>query len=212
MKMKKLLLTAPALCLALAFGSSCSNNSPSQDSTEHAEQMNEENLTREGEKDADRLIDLYAVNLYEVKASEAAVQRASTDDVKKIASMMIQAHTKMTTEIQQLASNKGITLPGEINNNLMRDMDKLNEKTGLDYDKEYLDDMKKKHEDALDKLQNTSDKAEDTDIKALASKAIPEIRSHLDMVEVSRNKIKDMKDNTRKASKGNSTAGADPND
>ena len=59
MKLSKLTVTASAFCLTLLLGTSCTNDSPSQDSTEHAEEMNEENLSKEGEKDADRLVDLY---------------------------------------------------------------------------------------------------------------------------------------------------------
>jgi putative membrane protein len=197
MNTKNLTIKTAALCLGLFLGTACSNDSEAPGSKEHAEEVNEENLNREGEKDADRLTDLYGLNLFEVKVSEEAVNKCSTADAKNVASMMVQAHTKMTADLQQLASRKGITLPGELSNDLMRDMDKLNEKTGLDYDKEYLDQMKNKHEDGIDKLEKTADKAEDAEIKDMASKSLPEMRSHLDMVEAARNKVKDVKSDAR---------------
>jgi putative membrane protein len=189
----KLIIKSAAVCLGLLFATACGNDTPGEQSKEHAQEANDENLNREGEKDADRLTDLYGMNMYEIKSSEGAMTRASDAEVKKIASMMVEAHSKMSTELQTLASSKGITLPSGLTNEQTRDLDNLNEKSGLDYDKEYLDQMKKGHKDVIDKLQSISDKAEDADIKAAADKALPEVRAHLDMVEASREKVKDEK-------------------
>ena len=196
----KITIKAAVLCLGLVLATSCGNNNETagDQSKEHAEEANEQNLNRDGEKDADRLSDLCSMNLYEVKTSEEAMTRATHADVKKIATMMVEAHGKMGKDLQQLATSKGITLPADLTNEQMRDMDKLKDKTGLDYDKEYLDQMKSKHEDAIDKLQNISDKTEDADIKAMANKSLPEIRSHLDMIEATRDQVKDMKNDDKR--------------
>jgi putative membrane protein len=193
---KNLTIKSAALCLGLVLATACGNHETAGDqSKDQADKANEQNLNREGEKDADRLGDLNGMNLYEIKTSENAVTKATQADVKSLASMMVEAHGKMATELQQLASSKGITLPADLTNEQMRDMDKLNDKNGIDFDKEYLDQMKSKHKDVIDKLQSISDKTEDADIKALAQKALPEVRSHLDMIEKTRDQVKDMKDN-----------------
>ena len=189
----KITIKSALLCMGLLFATACGNDTPGEQSKEHAEEANAENLSKEGEKDADRVTDVYELNMYEIKSSEQALAKATDPEVKKIAQMMVDAHSKMSTELQQLATSKGITLPSGLTNEQTRDLDNLNEKTGMDYDKEYLDQMKKGHNDVIDKLQATSDKAEDADIKAMADKSLPEVRAHLDMVEATREKVKDMK-------------------
>jgi putative membrane protein len=194
---KNFSLAAAVFCLALGFGTSC-NNSPSQDSKEHAEEMNDEKLDREGEKDADRVVELHCGNLYEIQASQEAMAKASTADVKKLAGMMVEAHSRMDKDLQALAMRKNITLPGDITNEQKRDMDKLAEKTGIDYDKEYIDQMENKHNDAERLLEKMADKSEDGEIKQMASTTLPEVRSHKDMIEATKNNVKDMKQDARK--------------
>ncbi len=194
---KKLLLNIALLGLGLTLNTSCTNDSPSEDSKEHAEEMNEETLNRDGEKDADRMVELHTANLFEIAASENAASKAVTAEVKKLAAMMVEAHTKMGADMQAMATKKGITLPTGMGNDFDREMEKLNEKTGIDFDKEYTDQMKNKHEDAVKTLERLSEKSEDAEVKQWASQSLPEIRSHLDMVETTRNTIKDMKSEAR---------------
>src|SRR5687767_10327150 len=152
------------LCLSLGLTTSCSNNAPPE-SKEHAEEVNEEKLDREGEKDADRLVEAHMSNLFEIQSSQDAMSKASTADVKKLAGMMVEAHTKMDKDLMALAASKNITLPADLSDGMKRDLDKLAEKSGIDYDKEYCDQMKNKHEDAVKLMERIADKGEDADIK-----------------------------------------------
>jgi putative membrane protein len=186
--------------LGLTLATSCSNNNHAgeKDSKEQAKDMNEEKFDREGEKAADRLVEAYSENLYEIKASENAAMKASTADVKKLAGMMVESHTKMNTNIERLAQTKNVTLPTDLSDEQRRKMEKLSEKTGLDYDKEYCDEMKNKHEDAIKSYEKIADKCDDPEIKQWASETLPEIRTHRDMVEATRNNIKDLKNTSLK--------------
>jgi len=164
----------------------CKNNNPeaTTDPKERAEDMNEEKFGRKEEKDADRIVDAYLGNIYEIRASEEAVNKATTPEVKKNASMMVEAHNKMKTELTTLASKKNITLPTNITDRQQRKLEKLTEKTaGIDYDEEYIDQMRDKHEDAEDELEKLSKNAEDSEIRTWAAGAVAEVRAHLDMLK-----------------------------
>jgi putative membrane protein len=169
-----------------------------KDPDEQAEEINEDKFNREGEKDADRLNDAYVASMFEVKASQNAISRASTAEVKKLAEMMVAAHSKMNTDIEALASRKNITLATDISDELNRKFEKLTEKNGLDYDKEYTAQMKNRQEEAIKLTDRAAEKAEDPEIKDWAVKNNPELRTHLDMIESTNNIIKDMKDDIRK--------------
>lgn len=196
---KKLIIPTAIVTLSIALTVSCTNNSPSEDSKEHAVEMNEENLPQEKEKDADKMVEIAGANAYEIQASQDAASRASTSEVKKIANMMVKAHTKMGSEMEMLAGKKGVTLPADMPNEKMNDLENLRNKSGIDYDKDYLDKMKDAHDQVLRKLENMAENTEDAEVRDFANKSIPEIRSHRDMIESARETIKDMKTDARQA-------------
>ncbi len=183
--------TIISACILMTFG--C-NNASNKDSKEVASEMNEEKFDREGEKAADKLVDAYSSNLYEIRLSENAVTKAVTADVKKLAETLVAAHTKMNADIQNLASSRNVTLPTDLTDAQRKDVEKYNDKHGVEYDKDYTKEMKGKHEDAIKKYERTAEKCDDADVKSWASQTLPEVRSHLDMVESTWNSIKDMKD------------------
>lgn len=184
---------------------SCSNNAKTEDPKEHAEEMNEEKFEKDAEKDADRMVEIYCDNLYEIKASENAAMRATTTDVKKLAGMMVAAHTKMNTDLQALATKKNITLPTDITEDQRRKMQDLTEKNGLEYDKEYTKQMKDGHEDAVKVLERTADKSEDAEIKQWATASVPEVRTHLEMVDATLKNVEEVKDADRDSKKEKNT-------
>lgn len=191
MTLKTTLHTA-VLCFGLTVATtSCSNEN--KDSKEIAEDANKANLDKDGEKAADKLVHAYSANMFEIKAAENAAVNATTEDVKKLSAMLIEAHTKMNMDVKTLADSKGITLPTELTEEQRKELEKLAEKTGIDYDKSFTDKMKRKHEDAVTFYEKTADKCEDPQVRNWANTTVPEVRSHLDMVLMTENAIKDKK-------------------
>ena len=185
-------LNTALLCLGLTVAAtSCSNEN--KDSKEVAEELNEEKFDKDGEKAADKLVHAYSANLFEIKAAENAAVNATTEDVKKLSAMLVEAHTKMNADVKALADRKSITLPTDLTEEQRKDIEKLAEKTGLDYDKAFTDKMKSKHEDAVKFYEKTAEKCDDADIKNWAATTTPEVRSHLDMVLMTENSLKDRK-------------------
>jgi putative membrane protein len=217
--MKRNLIGATVITVSLMFGT-CSDSGPnnnatgstSADATEHAEEVNEEKFENKGERMADRMVDLSAANMFEIKASQEAMTRATTADVKKLAGMMVEAHTKMNRDMEALAAKKGVTLPTDMGDDLNKDLSKLGEKSGIDYDKEYLDVMKRKHENAEDKLERLADNNEDAEVKAFAAASLSEVRAHKDMIEATRNNVKEMKQDARKDKREMKSTNTDAHD
>jgi len=189
--LKKITSYSTALCLAVTLMSSCSSH-PS-DSKEVAEESNEEKFDHKGEKAADHLVEAYSGNMYEVKVSENAAMNASDPEVKKIAAMMVEAHTKMNTDVANLAGQKNVTLPTDLTDDQRKCIEKLTEKTGVDYDKDYISDLKDKHEKTLKMLEKVADKCDDPEIKSWATSSIPEVQHHLDMVNAAHENLKNRK-------------------
>lgn len=188
--LKKITLYSAVLSLVFTMGA-CTSHQP--DEKETAEKENAEKFSGKEEKAADHLVDAYSGNLYEVKVSENAALNAVDPEVKKIANMMVDAHTKMNADVSSLASQKNVTLPTDLTEDQRKCIEKITEKTGLDYDKEYISDLKEKHEKTLHMLQKVSDKCDDPEIKAWATNSIPEVQHHLDMVNAIHENLKNRK-------------------
>lgn len=184
-------LQTAVMCFGLTLTTaSCSGE---KDSKETAEEINAENLDKDEEKAADKLVHAYSANMFEIRAAENASANAVTEDVKKLSAMLVEAHGKMNADVKALADAKGVMLPSELTEEQKKELEKLSEKTGMDYDKAFTDKMKNKHEDALKFYEKTAEKCEDPQVRNWASVTVPEVRSHLDMVLMTENAIKDKK-------------------
>lgn len=191
MKIKRTLSIA-TLCIALcAVSTSCSNEN--KDSKEVAEELNDEKFGGKAEKEADKLVNAFLSNLYEVRAAENAAINATTPEVKKLAMMLVDAHTKMNEDVKAMATKKQVSLPTDLTDEQRKDIESMAEKKGLDYDKAFTDEMKEKHEDAIKNYEKIADNCSDGEIKTWAAETLPEVRSHYDMVMSTHNSIKDRK-------------------
>lgn len=183
-------LSIPVIISCMITLPACNDH---KDSKDVAEDINQENFDRKGEKEADYLVEAYASNLFEIRTAENASTNAVTDEAKKLSAMLVEAHTKMNADVKSLADKKGVTLPTDITEDQRKDIEKLAEKKGVDYDKAFVEKMKDKHEKAVDFYEKTSSKSDDPEIKSWASMNVAEVKSHLDMVLMTQESIKDRK-------------------
>ncbi len=180
------------LCSAMAATTfSCSGKH--DDSKDIAEEMNDEKFDGTAEKDAEKLVEAYSANLFEVRMSENASLNASTPEVKNLAMMLVEKHNRMNDEVKTLAAQKQVSLPNDLTEEQFKDIQKLGEKSGLDYDRHYTETMKEKHEKALQNYEKMAEKCENAEIKSWAAKNVTEVREHLDMVMSAHNAVKEKK-------------------
>jgi putative membrane protein len=170
---------------------SCDNKP--DDAKEAAEEVNEEvKDTRKGEKDAQFLVDAADINLMEVHMAQQAT-KATLQEVKDYAKKMETDHQKAYDDVAALAASKNITIPGTVSEEGMKHHMDINEKTGYDFDRAFMDKMVDGHETAVKKFEEAADDCEDVEIKAWAAKMVPELQAHLDQAKLIKEKVKDMK-------------------
>ena len=117
----------------------------------------------------------------EVKLGNLARQNGSSDRVKKFGQKMVNDHSKMNSDLQNLAGQKNFSLPSSETIKERASDKSLSNKTGADFDKAYISDMLKDHENDIAAFQREADTGTDGDVKAFASKALPTLRDHLKM-------------------------------
>ena len=117
----------------------------------------------------------------EVKLGNLAEQNGASDRIKKFGQKMVNDHSKMNGDLQNLAGQKNFALPSSETIKEGASDKLLARKTGADFDKAYISDMVKDHESDIAEFQKEIDTGTDGDVKALATKALPILQDHLKM-------------------------------
>ena len=177
MKKHNLLPLAAACVLALA---SCGNsNSGKTDSTNQANQVNEQKGTVDPEV-SDFMVKAADAGMAEVELGNLAQQNGSSQRVKDFASMMIRDHSAANEELKGIASTKNVTLPATLGDKHQKHFEAMRKMTGADFDKHYMEMMAKDHQEVISMFEDASKNSTDAEAKAFAEKTLPILKTHLD--------------------------------
>jgi predicted outer membrane protein len=137
-----------------------------------------------GKSDQKILERMAQANMAEVEAGKMAQSKSQNEQVKSFAQQMIDDHGKALADVQQLAQQKGVTLPTEPDAKHKAMAAKLDKMSGDAFDKAYMaqagvSDHKKVH--AM--LVKDEKSAKDPDVKAMAAKMAPAVEQHLKSAE-----------------------------
>lgn len=191
--MKKLCTLFIMATFSVAF-ISCGNQNKQEDSTEVAEEQNEQKFEDSNlEKDTDFAVKAADGGMLEVQLGKLAATNGSSAEVKKFAQMMVDDHTKANDELKALALQKNITLPTALSDKHQKKYTDLSEKTGKDFDKDYIDFMVSDHKDVIDLFEKQAEDGNDADIKAWAAGKVPTLRHHLEMAQSAEDVVKNNK-------------------
>lgn len=187
-KMKKSIFYSFMMVVALT-AMSCGGGQ--SDSTEMAEEQNEENLSNKADEDAEFAVEVADAGLMEVELGRLASTKASSSEVKSFAQLMVDDHTKANNELKALAQQKNITLPIAMSNERQKKVENFAEKTGSEFDREYIDLMVREHKEAIDEFEDQAEEGNDAELKSWASSKVSTLRHHLQEAERIQESIKD---------------------
>ncbi|AFD06340.1 DUF4142 domain-containing protein [Solitalea canadensis] len=129
-------------------------------------------------RDADFVVKALNMGMFEVQAAQLAEKKASTKELKVLAAKVESEHSKVNEQLAILATEKNITAPDSITNDMQDKVMKLSQLKGEDFDKEYATIMLNQHREVVDEFEQISINAVDADIKQLAMDALPAMRTH----------------------------------
>jgi putative membrane protein len=132
--------------------------------------------------DEDFVMEAGEGGLFEVMAGELAVKKGSAK-VKKLGQMMVDDHSKANADLKKIASDKNISVPGSLGNDLQKKYDRLMEKDGKEFDKMYANMMVEDHKKDIEKFKKEANNGKDEDFKKFASEKLPTLEHHLQMSE-----------------------------
>jgi len=125
----------------------------------------------------------------EVELGKLASAKAENAEVKAFAQKMVEDHSKAGDELKQLAAQKKVILPPDVMPKHKEIIDKLSKLNGADFDKEYVKAMVADHEKDVAAFENVSKTAVDADVKAFATKTLPTLKMHLEMIKAMSEKM-----------------------
>lgn len=182
-----------AAVVTMSLGAvSCKDEKKAEDPKEVAEDQNEakfDDTNEAKEDDSQYLVDAAGMDMKEIELSKLALTKSTNADVKALAQMMIDEHTKASEATKALAGKKNITLPAALPEKGQDKYADLNDKTGKDFDKKFVEVMVDGHEKAIDKMEKASEKANDEEIRMWAANMLPTLRKHLEHAKMTKEKV-----------------------
>jgi putative membrane protein len=107
-----------------------------------------------------------------------AGDRGSSQSVKQFGQRMVTDHGKAIEELQQLAQQKGVSLPADTDAKHKKTYDRLSKLSGDQFDREYMKHMVREHDADVKAFKREAERAKDPDVKSWAGKTLPVLEQH----------------------------------
>jgi putative membrane protein len=123
--------------------------------------------------------------MYEIESSKMALMRGRSDDVKKFAQSMIDAHTQTTNELKAALKRSGATMamPAAFDSRHQGLLNDLKGAKAEDFDGRYMAQQENAHQEALILMRGYAKNGDNPDVKMFADKTAPKVQMHLDMLK-----------------------------
>jgi putative membrane protein len=142
----------------------------------------------------------------EVQLGQVAAQKGASDEVRQFGQKMVDDHSKANDDLKQVASGKGWTLPAALDAKHQADVQKLSALSGEAFDREYVKMMVKDHKKDVGEFQKESTRGADADIKSFATRTLPTLQEHLQMIQRIDDKMKLRKSGNLKTTNSNANS------
>jgi putative membrane protein len=122
-----------------------------------------------------------ASGMAEVQLGQLAQQRATNPEVQKFGQHMVTDHTKANQQLMQIAKTQGYALPQQLDAKHQQAMQTLSRLSGANFDKQFMQQMVKDHEEAVALFQKESKDGQDANLRQFAGQTLPTLQKHLEM-------------------------------
>lgn len=121
--------------------------------------------------------------LLEVQLGELATQQAKNQEVVDFGQMMVEDHGQANQELMDIARQKGIELPQELSEEGQQHYQELQELSGTEFDRQYIDLMVKDHQEDIEAFRTQAEAGLDPELVAFAEETLPVLERHLERAE-----------------------------
>lgn len=129
------------------------------------------------------LVQVMQDSLAEIELCMLALQKSSNEEIKTLAQAMIDEHGRMGQEMETLAGKKKLTLPKALSAEQAAEIDKMSRLSARDFERRFIDQNLKNHENDLKVFKHYAMAEKDADIKAMAERGVHLFTKHLKMAK-----------------------------
>ena len=119
--------------------------------------------------DDDFVRDVALKNMAEIELSRLALDKATNLEIKSFAQKMIDDHSAAGNKLQSIVSGQPVEWPAQLDDKHRKTSDKLAQKDGADFDRDYVKAMVEGHQDLAAKLESRLDVQSLADWKTAAA-------------------------------------------
>jgi len=171
-------------------------NNEAKDPVEKADSLNEvkqdagPQAIQTDQETTDFLVKAANGGMAETETGKMAESKATSADVKRFAAMMVMDHTGANSQVMALASARNVTLPTMVSDDKKENAAKLAEKSGKQFDKDYMDLMVKDHKETITLFEKGYDNSKDAEVKTFINNTLPKLKQHLDSAQAIQKMLK----------------------
>ena len=122
-------------------------------------------------------------DLLEIRLGQLAQRKAVNPAVKQFAQRMASDHSRLQNEWTAMASSNGVAVSPQLSTGDQAKLDQLNQLSGSDFDRAYMNLMIQAHQDAVNRLQNEAQYANSAQVRAKIANDLPTFQQHLSMAQ-----------------------------
>ncbi|TMI71602.1 MAG: DUF4142 domain-containing protein [Bacteroidetes bacterium] len=126
----------------------------------------------------------------EVQQGQLAQQKGNNQAVKDFGAMMVRDHSAANDRLKALATQRNVTLPDSVSSKHKKMMETLNKKSGKEFDRFYINEMVKDHQEDVKAFEQAANKVSDLEVKAFINNTLPTLKTHLDSAKAIQKRVK----------------------
>jgi putative membrane protein len=117
----------------------------------------------------------------EVKLGQLAEDKGTSEAVKDFAKRMVEDHSKINAQLQDIASHEKLKLPAELSKKNQKTFDRLSSLAPDAFDRAYARDMVRDHQDDVAAFKQEASNGQNEAVKKFALQTLPTLEDHLKM-------------------------------
>ena len=122
-------------------------------------------------------------NVAEVEVAKLALKKSQSPEVRAFAQKMIRDHQMLGKNMAPFLSQAGLKPSISLDTEHQHLYNKLNEVSGAEFDKQYVDAMVKDHHEDLKEFQDEANSTQNANLKVAVAKGEKIIAEHTQMIE-----------------------------
>jgi putative membrane protein len=128
-------------------------------------------------------------NMAEIEMARDAMRKTDNTDVKDFANMIQTDHSRNLEDLTDMMKDKRVSQPKSLSADMRQDIDRMNNLTGPEFDREFVNMMVMDHQKAVELFRDAENTAQTSEVKDYVEDTLPKLEMHLDKAQQLQSKL-----------------------